>query len=46
MYTGAPLVLLVHAVEPDEVLLRMTGYLHDVKESLVSGALVTLRTKR
>ena len=28
MYTRAPFVLLVHAVQPDEVLLSMTGYLH------------------
>jgi len=28
MYTRAPFVLLVHAVQPDEVLLSMTSYLH------------------
>lgn len=27
MYAGAPLVLLVHAVQPDEVLLGMAGNL-------------------
>ena len=46
MYTGAPLVLLVHAIEPDEVLLSMTGYLHAIKERLASGTLIRLRTKR
>ena len=46
MYAGAPLVLLVHAIEPDEVLLSMTGYLHAIKERLASGTLIRLRTER
>ena len=28
MYAGAPLVFFVHAIQPDEVFLGMTGYLH------------------
>ena len=37
MYTRAPFVLLVHAVQPDEVLLSMTSYLHARQDMICFG---------
>ena len=42
MYTRAPFILLVHAVQPDKVLLSMTGYLH-ARPDLIRHDVSTLR---